>query len=135
METFLANPVFAGSLTLVVSALLTLAVRQFARKFGFVAKPKSDRWHKRPTAMLGGTAIFLATVLVYFIFVPITSASLTIIGASTFLFFVGLLDDLLNIKPYQKLIGQLIGAVIVVGLGLAVPLTGNELVDTFITGV
>lgn len=133
MEIFLANPIFAGSLTLVVSAVLTLIVRQFARQFGFVAKPKSDRWHKRPTAMLGGTAIFLATVLVYLIFVPITSASLTIIGASTFLFFVGLLDDLLNIKPYQKLIGQLIGSVIVVGLGLAVPLTGNELVDTFIT--
>ena len=86
MEIFLANPIFAGSLTLVVSAVLTLIVRQFARHFGFVAKPKSDRWHKRPTAMLGGTAIFLATVLVYLIFVPITSASLTIIGASTFCF-------------------------------------------------
>lgn len=133
MEIFLANPIFAGTLTLVVSAMLTLAVRQFARSYGFVAKPKSDRWHKRPTAMLGGAAIFLATVLVHFLFIPITSGSLTIIGASTFLFFVGLLDDLLNIKPYQKLIGQLIGSVIVVGLGLVLPLTGNELIDTFIT--
>ncbi len=133
METFLANPVFAGSLTLVVSAVLTLVVRQFARKFGFVAKPKSDRWHKRPTAMLGGVAIFLATLFVYVLLIPKTSGSLTIIGASTFLFLVGLLDDLFNIKPYQKLIGQLIGSVIVVGLGMAVPLTGNDLADTFIT--
>lgn len=133
METFLANPIFAGSLTLIAAALLTLAVRQFARSYGFVAKPKSDRWHKRPTAMLGGSAIFLATQLIYALFVPKTAGSLTIIGASTFLFFVGLLDDLLNIKPYQKLIGQLFGSVIVVGFGLALPLTGNELVDTFIT--
>ncbi len=128
-----SNPLVAGGISVAVAVLLTLLVRRFARQFDFVAKPKSDRWHKRPTAMLGGTAIFLATLLMYAAFVPKTQESLIILVGSTFLFFVGLLDDILNIKPYQKLVGQLFGAVIVVGFGLKLPLTGFELLDIWIT--
>ena len=102
----------------------TFVVRAFARQYNFVAKPKFDRWHKKPTAMLGGVAIFLTTALMYAFFVPKTHDSLVIFAGSSFLFLVGLLDDLLNIKPYQKLIGQLIGAGIIVGFGLKLPLTG-----------
>lgn len=83
--------------------------------------------------MLGGTAIFLSVVLMYAAFVPISQQTLVILGASSFLFLVGLIDDVLNIKPYQKLIGQLFGATVVVGFGLRMPLTGYELVDIWIT--
>ncbi len=112
---------------------MTLAVRSFARRFNFVAKPKSDRWHKRPTAMLGGAAIFATTTAMYAIFAPYTFESLIILAAASFLFLVGLLDDIFNIKPYQKLIGQLIGAAFVVGFGLKLPLTGFEVLDIWIT--
>ena len=132
LQTF-SNPIVIGLLSALIAALMTFGVREFARKKGFVAKPKSDRWHKRPTAMLGGAAIFGTTLLVYAIFVPHTFESLIILGASSFLFIVGLLDDILNIKPYQKLIGQLIGAAFVVGFGLKLPITGSELVDIWIT--
>ncbi|HTH38804.1 MAG TPA: hypothetical protein VL572_12590, partial [Pyrinomonadaceae bacterium] len=104
-----------------------------AVRFDFVARPKSDRWHKRPTAMLGGVAIFATTVVMYAIFVPRTFESLIVIAAASFLFIVGLLDDVLNIKPYQKLIGQLIGATFVVGFDLKLPITGYELIDIWIT--
>lgn len=128
-----ANPLIAGGVSIVAAAVLTLAVRAFARKFGHVAKPKSDRWHKRPTAMLGGVAIFLATLIGYLLFVPKSPESIVIIGAGSWLFVVGLIDDLYNIKPYQKLFGQLIGAIVVVGFGLTLPLTGNGLIDIWIT--
>ena len=49
------------------------------------------------------------------------------------MFLVGLIDDFLNVKPYQKLIGQLIGAALVVGFGLSLPLTGYELIDIWLT--
>jgi UDP-GlcNAc:undecaprenyl-phosphate GlcNAc-1-phosphate transferase len=133
MEEIFSNPLAVGAISLGLAAALTYAVRGVAHRAGFVAKPKSDRWHKRPTAMMGGVAIFLATVLAYAVFVPKTPESLIVIGASSFLFFVGLLDDLLNIKPYQKLIGQLIGATVVVGLGPRLPITGYELIDIWIT--
>ncbi len=133
MDVMLSNPFFIGIATLILSALLTLGVRRAASHFGFVAKPKSDRWHKKPTAMLGGAAIFAATLIAAAAFVPIKPEFLVVLGASTFLFIVGLLDDILNIKPYQKLVGQLMGAVFVVGFGLVLPLTGNELADIWIT--
>lgn len=133
MNLLAENPLFAGGVCVVLSAVLTLLVRELAHKTGQVAKPKSDRWHKRPTAMLGGVAIATATVAGYLIFVPFALESAVILGASVWLFVVGLVDDILNIKPYQKLFGQLIGATLVVGFGLTLPLTGNELVDIWIT--
>lgn len=133
MQGLTSNPVFVGVAAAILSVLCTLAVRTFAVKFGFVAKPKSDRWHKRPTAMLGGVAIFVSTIIAYFAFLPYSRDSLVVVGASSFLFVVGLVDDLYNIRPYQKLIGQLIGSGFLILFGLKLPLTGFELIDIWIT--
>lgn len=133
MLKVLSSPIFAAVASFATAIILTYLVRGAARRYGFVAKPKADRWHKKPTAMMGGVAIFLTTLLVYFLAVPYTSESLVILGASSFLFIVGLVDDILNIKPYQKLVGQLIGATIIVGFRLTLPLTGYEILDIWIT--
>ncbi len=133
MQGLATNPYVVGAVAALLSVICTLAVRSFAVKKGIIAKPKSDRWHKRPTAMLGGVAIFLATNIAYFSLVPMTREALVVIGGSAFLFGVGLVDDLLSIRPYQKLIGQLIGAGILVLSGLKLPLTGFEIVDIWIT--
>jgi UDP-GlcNAc:undecaprenyl-phosphate GlcNAc-1-phosphate transferase len=133
MEQINASTFIIGSAAVAVSAAFTFLVRMAAGRFGLVAKPKSDRWHKRPTAMYGGVAIFLSTAIMYAVAVPKSYESLVIFAGSTFLFLVGLIDDVINIKPYQKLIGQLFGAAIIVGFGLKLPLTGFELVDIAIT--
>jgi UDP-GlcNAc:undecaprenyl-phosphate/decaprenyl-phosphate GlcNAc-1-phosphate transferase len=133
MLSVVSNPIAIAVISFFSALLLTYAVRGAARRYGFVAKPKADRWHKKPTAMMGGVAIFLATVLIYFLFVPYTRESLVILGASSFLFLVGLLDDILNIKPYQKLVGQLIGATILIVFKLTLPWTGYEIIDIWIT--
>src|SRR6476659_1005865 len=82
-----------------LALVLTPLVRVFARRFGFVAKPKIDRWHKKPTAMLGGAAIWLSVVISNLVFARDTVYGHYILLASTFLFLVGLVDDLLHIKP------------------------------------
>ncbi|HEX8287395.1 MAG TPA: hypothetical protein VF556_05335 [Pyrinomonadaceae bacterium] len=128
-----ANPFIVTIVSFFTAVILTYFVREYARRRGFVAKPKSDRWHKKPTAMFGGVAIFLSTLLMYALFVPKTKESLIIMGGSSFLFLVGFIDDFLNVKPYQKLVGQLVGATVVIGLGLHLPLTGYELFDIWIT--
>lgn len=122
---------------------LTPAVRALARRFGMVAKPKTDRWHKEPTAMMGGVAIWLAVVITYFAFVrpPSPQGWLhfpgsfldVVIGASTFLFLVGLADDLFHSKPYQKLIGQVMGSAFVLYYGLSLPWTSSHSVNMAIT--
>lgn len=133
MPQILSNPFAAGALSFLLSAVATFFVRGIARRRGWVAKPKLDRWHKKPTAMHGGVAIFLVTVSLCLVLLPIRIEFAVIVGASSLLFIVGLLDDILNIRPYQKLIGQLIGATVVVGFGLSLPITGYELIDIWIT--
>src|SRR3954467_6877417 len=116
-----------------VAAALTPVVRVLARRLGFVAKPKSDRWHKRPTAMMGGVAIWLAVVTTIVLLTPHTPAIWVIVGAASFLFVVGFVDDWLHIKPYQKLIGQVIGAAAVVNYGLLLPWTRSLPANMVIT--
>jgi UDP-GlcNAc:undecaprenyl-phosphate/decaprenyl-phosphate GlcNAc-1-phosphate transferase len=128
-----SNPLILGIIAFVVSVAATYLVREGAHKFGFVAKPKADRWHKRPTAMMGGVAIFAVTVLVSLFFVPQTRDTFIVLGASSLLFLVGLLDDILNIKPYQKLIGQIIGTSVIISFGLIMPWTDSQLINTAIT--
>src|SRR6266850_1665653 len=119
------------------SAILALAltplVRAFARSVGVIAKPKSNRWHKKPTAMLGGVAIWLSVLIGYYIFVPTSPYGWVILSASTFLFLVGLADDLLNTKPYQKLIGQVMGSAFVIYYGLSLPWTRFSALNVALT--
>lgn len=111
------------AVSFVLALALTPVVRTLARRWGFVAKPKIDRWHKNPTAMMGGVGIWLAVVSTYVVIAPHTQQGWVVVGAASFLFLVGLVDDWLHVKPYQKLIGQIIGAAIVVNYGLVLPWT------------
>ena len=117
----------------VLALILTPLVRALARRYGFIAVPKTDRWHKKPTAMLGGVVIWLSVVITYFLFSLHTAYGKWILLASTFLFLVGLIDDLLHIKPYQKLIGQILGSVYVVYYGLTLPWTSSVLLNMALT--
>jgi len=119
----------AVAVAFVLALVLTPLVRTFARRLGIVAKPKTDRWHKKPTAMLGGIAIWLSVVISVQFFIPHTVYSWVLLRASTFLFVVGLVDDIVHIKPYQKLIGQILGSAYVIYYGLALPWTSSAVVN------
>src|SRR6185295_7307802 len=122
---------------------LTPVVQIVACRYGLIATPKTDRWHKKPTAMFGGVAIWLSVVISYFVFIrPATGlgwghfpGSLldVVIGASSFLFLVGLADDFLHTKPYQKLIGQVMGSAFVVYYGLTLPWTSYSALNVALT--
>jgi UDP-GlcNAc:undecaprenyl-phosphate GlcNAc-1-phosphate transferase len=79
--------------------------------------------------MLGGVAIWLSVISTVLVFSLHTTYGLQILLASTFLFLVGLVDDLVHIKPYQKLIGQILGSAFVVYYGLSLPWTGSVLLN------
>lgn len=134
MFDFFQNPFIIAVVSVLLSVLLTYIVREFARKKGIVATPKLDRWHKKPTAMLGGLAIFLTTIIASLLFVPQTQESWVILGGSSLMFLLGLVDDVLHIKPYQKLIGQFLSAAIVIGFGLVLPWTESQVLNIIITG-
>ena len=127
----------------VLALALTPVVQIVARRYGMIARPKTDRWHKKPTAMFGGVAIWLSVVVSYVVFIrPATNQTWAhfpgsfvdvVIGASTFLFLVGLADDFLHTKPYQKLIGQVMGSAFVVYYGLTLPWTSYSALNVALT--
>ena len=128
-----AQHLIALGASFALSLALTPLVRAFARRIGAVARPKADRWHKKPTAMMGGVSVFIVVVVIAFALIPPTKYSWVVLLASSFLFVVGLVDDFLHIKPYQKLIGQVMGATLVIYYGLSLPWTGSPLVNMAIT--
>jgi UDP-GlcNAc:undecaprenyl-phosphate GlcNAc-1-phosphate transferase len=118
---FSSSHLVPAAVALGAALALTPLVRAVARRYHVIAKPRGDRWNKNPTAMLGGVAIYLTVALTFLLFVPHTREGWVVMGASTALFFVGLVDDFLHVKPYQKLIGQVLGASAVVYFGLLLP--------------
>ena len=85
---------------------------------GFLAYPRADRWHKHPTALLGGISIYLSCLIpALFIKIPDQRILGLFIG-STFLFSVGLADDKFHFKPYTKLFCQIIAGSVVVAYGV-----------------
>ncbi len=118
----MARSLVAVAAALVASLALTPLVRAFARRRGYVAKPVADRWHKKPTAMLGGVAIYVATVIGLAAAGLLRGVAVPLI-ASSLLFAAGLLDDFLHLKPYQKLVVQIAAAILVINFGLMLPWT------------
>ena len=133
MIPFSTSTLIPPAVSFVLALALTPVVRKLARRWGFVAKPKIDRWHKHATAMMGGVGIWLAVVGTYLVLVPHTQQGWVVVGAASFLFCVGLIDDWLHVKPYQKLIGQVIGAAVVVNYGLVLPWTRSLPANMLIT--
>jgi UDP-GlcNAc:undecaprenyl-phosphate/decaprenyl-phosphate GlcNAc-1-phosphate transferase len=131
---FLSDAARISAIALLCSLALTPVVRAFARRIGAVAAPKADRWHKKPTAMMGGVAI-VGAVMTVLLFMPRAPQSGIVILTSAGMFLLGLVDDFLHIKPYQKLIGQLIAAALVVYFGLVLPWTASPVINMMITFV
>jgi len=62
--------------------------------------------HKTPTPYLGGVAVYLGFISTLAFFAPLTSSMLSLILGSTVLLFIGLIDDLIPMRPWQKFFGQ-----------------------------
>lgn len=114
-------------LSFALSLILTPLVRIFAIKNGLISYPRVDRWHKHPTAMLGGISIYLASVIPAFFLRVVNESVLGLFVGATFLFAVGLLDDKFHLAPYTKLFTQIIAGCIAIFSGIVIGLPVNIL--------
>lgn len=118
-----------------LSFILTSIVKYFARKFELIAVPRRDRWHLKPTALLGGISIYVSFIIGVFCFFPEHALIRRLLLGGGLLFFVGLIDDLYQIKPYLKLAAQLIASAAVIFSGNYLPWTQVILIDVCLTFV
>jgi UDP-GlcNAc:undecaprenyl-phosphate GlcNAc-1-phosphate transferase len=109
--------------------LMTPLCRDLALRYNLVDHPDEDRkLHGRPIPRLGGVPIVLAyvgTLAVIFALAPAhhrlymqhKDLLWSLLPATAIVFITGLVDDLIGLKPWQKLLGQLAAAGVAVGLG------------------
>jgi len=103
-----------------LSIFITPIVRRIAIINGCIAKPREDRWNKNPTALFGGVAIFLSFIIPYAIFVRFSMENIGIILAGCFIFGAGMFDDIVHIKPYTKLLTQIVAAALLLNFGIKI---------------
>jgi UDP-GlcNAc:undecaprenyl-phosphate GlcNAc-1-phosphate transferase len=86
--------------------VLTPACRSLSHRFGFVARPRADRWGRRPTALFGGLAI-CGTVFAVAAATGTWQHLWQLLAAGALIAGFGLADDVLSVKPATKLIAQI----------------------------
>jgi len=120
-------PVLAASF--VASLVATSLCKKIATKFGIVDKPDDlVKTHKEPIAYLGGIGILVGLTVGTLagisslrneqFFGPAMKLLLGILAGGAVACFVGLTDDLFDIKPRHKFLGQILAAIILLLVGI-----------------
>ena len=106
---------------LIMCCVFTPVIRFIAIRNNFVSYPRLDRWHKKPTALLGGVSIYLAFIITVLFFLKIENRNVIgLLLGSTFLFLIGLLDDKFHFTPYVKLFTQIIAGCLAIFFGISI---------------
>ncbi len=124
-------PLAAAATAFALMLAVTPLVISVARYMDWMDYPRAERWHRRPTALMGGIAIFAATLAA--LMVTRLAVPWWIWGGATIMFLTGVVDDRIHLRASAKIIPQLVVAVLplIAGVGfgatwsawLAVPLT------------
>lgn len=125
--------VIAAVTTAAFGLVLTYLVRAAALRLGVVAAPRKDRWHQKPTALMGGVAIYLAFLAGLAIFAPSLDQAWAVLLPASLLFLTGAVDDRIQLKPYIKLAMQIIASAMTVSAGLDLQWTRYGAINNIIT--
>lgn len=113
---FILKIAFRLFLTMILAFLLTPLIKKLAFKIGAVDKPNSRRVNKVAMPTAGGLAIYIAfSISVLFFFpdlIPMRYA-VHLVVSSGIVVVTGLIDDIFELKPRQKLLGVTLAALYV----------------------
>jgi UDP-GlcNAc:undecaprenyl-phosphate GlcNAc-1-phosphate transferase len=100
-------------------------VIKLAHRLGAIDQPDKRKVHNGTMPRLGGLAIFSAFIIVMVLGVQVSPQLLGIIIGGCVIFLVGMLDDIYQLPPWVKLIGQGIAASIAIYSGVVVSFVTN----------
>lgn len=125
MILHLFPPIFWGIVTTLV--VTPIAIRA-ATRFRLIDQPNSSphKIHQTPTPKAGGLAMAFAVISLNLLSTNLQSETIrTILLAATVIFLFGLWDDAHRLAPHWKLVGQLLGAIILISQGVYIRMLGN----------
>ncbi|MDB5112520.1 MAG: hypothetical protein JWR67_3634 [Mucilaginibacter sp.] len=109
----LIKPIITGCISLAVCLAIVPLIIKLAYHKGWVVYPRNDRWHKNPTALMGGIGIFISFSIAI-LSTNFDNINWMIYGAFCIMFSIGLVDDIWEIKPVIKLLSQIIASFILI---------------------
>ena len=108
-------------ITFLFTAAIIPIIKRIAIHVGAIDVPRADEGHrhihKKATPMLGGVGIFLGFLFGYMLFGEQSIRMNSILIGSFIIILTGIMDDIKPIRAYQKMIGHLIAACIIVFYG------------------
>lgn len=111
--------------------LFTPIVIRLAPKLGVLDDPQKRNHpasiHTRPTPRGGGIALFLAIVLGSAIFLPFDQRLIGILLGAAIVVGIGYLDDRRNYSPYVRLVAQFLAAGVVILSGIGIAFVSNPI--------
>ena len=107
-------------LALALTAALTPLVARLARRVGALDPVQERGLASEPTPLLGGLAILAGVLVAGVLLLPATTEMRGILIAALLITIVGLLDDLIDLPPQLKLLGQVAAGLICVLSGVRV---------------
>ncbi len=116
----------------VLAVALVPVCRIAALRTRAVAHPRNDRWHRTTIPLLGGVAIAVATLSVS-LGLGIGSQMPVLMSTASLIFVVGLVDDLITLKPFTKMIAQIALAATLVYFGYRLGWLESRLLDNLVT--
>ena len=107
-------------LALALTAAVTPLVARLARRVGALDPVQERGLASEPTPLLGGLAILAGVLVAGVLLLPATTEMRGILIAALLITVVGLLDDLIDLPPQLKLLGQVAAGLICVLSGVRV---------------
>lgn len=101
----------------VFTALLFPMVKWISYHVGALDYPNERKVHKKPMPVMGGLMIYLGFLFGYMLFVPQSTQMLAILIASFIVVITGILDVIKPLRAREKLVGQVVAALIIVFYG------------------
>lgn len=124
--SLLVNVLIALAVAMVISFIVTPIVKAFAQKVNAMDVPKDDRRvHDHPIPRMGGLAILIGFLVSVLLFVNITRQVRGIILGAIVISCCGIVDDIMPLKAWVKLIVQIAAAVLAVAHGVVVEIISN----------
>ncbi|HZW60831.1 MAG TPA: MraY family glycosyltransferase [Candidatus Babeliales bacterium] len=119
MKAVLITAFFSFAISFLFTFYLVPMMIALANQFGFIDIPDGKiKNHERPTPYLGGIAIYLGFLASFILTYPFDDRISMFLAGTTLLLFVGLLDDFIVLRPYQKFVGQSLAAFCFIKAGL-----------------
>ncbi len=114
MEQFF---LLSGTSFIITFFVFTIFIKVFIKR-NFLDTPGGRKIHTVETPSMGGLPIFIGFVISVLIWSPLESLVdiKFVLSALGIMFIIGFRDDLINLRAFQKLLGQLAAALIIVAI-------------------